>query len=197
MKRLRGLWKDQFYGYLVGEGSHIYLGEPQTMTEYSAGNYTLVFDDPPLGTYELTVGVGDNVHRRYENYWYWAKAEDKITIEFEDDFEDTDFSYGAWVENNGEWHIYTNSNNFLWTTSPAADGYDPIIQLKGTSNWTDYTVETDFGFIDTGSEGAAAYIIGRDSILLGESHPYGGLYIVSAIRDRYLEYPGRYRVGRE
>jgi PKD repeat protein len=180
-KLMRGLWKDRFYMCLIGEG----LGRPPkeafTAKEYSAGNYTLQFDDLPLGTYELWVGVGDNVHKENENYWYWTKAEDKITIEFGDDFEDPDFSLDAWVSNNGEWSVHVNEsgNNYLWTTAPAADGYDPIMQLKGTSDWTDYTVETDFAFIDTGTEGAAAYIIGRDSIQIGETHPYGGSYIAS------------------
>ena len=51
--------------------------------------------------------------------------------------------------------------------------------MRGTSNWTDYTVEADIAFIDTGTAGSAAhaYILGRDSIILSEARPYGGAYI--------------------
>jgi len=194
-QKLRGLWKDRFYAYLVGEGNRVLLGEPFAMKEYSAGDYTLQFDDLPLGTYELHMETTDNMDLEWKKDW--SRAENKITIEFEDDFEDPDFSLDAWVPNNGEWHVHENSNNYLWTTAPAADSYDPIIQLKGTSNWTDYTVETDFAFIDTGSEGAAAYILGRDSIQIGETHPYGGSYIISVQVEKHgTEWKGNATVQR-
>jgi len=196
-QKLRGLWKDRFYAYLVGEGNRVLLGEPFAMKEYSAGDYTLQFDDLPLGTYELHMEITDNMDLEWKKAW--ARAEEEITIEFEDDFEDPNFSLGAWVPNNGEWSVHVNEsgNNYLWTTSPAADGNDPIIQLKGTSNWTDYTVETDFAFIDTGTEGAAAYIIGRDSIQIGETHPYGGFYIASVQIEKHgSEWKGNATVQR-
>jgi hypothetical protein len=51
--------------------------------------------------------------------------------------------------------------------------------MRGTSSWTDYTVEADIAFMDTGTDGSAAhaYVLGRDSIILSEARPYGGAYI--------------------
>ena len=51
--------------------------------------------------------------------------------------------------------------------------------MRGTSSWTDYTVEADIAFMDPGTEGSAAhaYVLGRDSIILSEARPYGGAYI--------------------
>ncbi len=100
-------------------------------------------------------------------------------IFFADDFENPDFSDEMWIPNNGVWQVYENSNNYFWTTSPAPDGYDSVIQLQGTSKWMNYMVETDFAFVDTGTEEAVAYIIGRDTIQMGETHPYGGFYAAS------------------
>nr|QNO44835.1 hypothetical protein OMIELODL_00005 [Methanosarcinales archaeon ANME-2c ERB4]QNO46584.1 hypothetical protein DLPLDLPG_00004 [Methanosarcinales archaeon ANME-2c ERB4] len=172
---LTGLWKDRFSAYLEGEGSKISLDEPSASKEHSKGNYIIKFNNLPLGTYDLSVGVSDNIN---ENN-YWTEPENKITNEFDDDFEDTDFSLAVWSPTKGNWHINTGSNNYLWTTSPASDGYDPITQMMGTSNWTDYTVEADIAFIDPGTEGSAAhaYILGRDSIIMSEACPYGGAYI--------------------
>jgi len=36
--------------------------------------------------------------------------------------------------------------------------------MRGTSNWTDYTVEADIAFMDTRTDGSAAhaYVPGRD-----------------------------------
>jgi len=85
---LTGLWKDRFSAYLEGEGSNIPLEEPFAADERSAGNYVLKFNNLPLGTYNLSVGLSDNIN---ENE-YWTEPENKITNEFKDDFEDTDFS---------------------------------------------------------------------------------------------------------
>nr|QNO45489.1 hypothetical protein CEDKBFPB_00001 [Methanosarcinales archaeon ANME-2c ERB4] len=174
-KNLTGLWKDRFSAYLEGEGSKIPLEEPFTMNEHAKGNYTLKFNNLPLGTYDLCVGISDNID---ENN-YWTEPENKITNEFDDDFEDTDFSLAVWSPTKGDWHIHTGSNNYLRTTSPAPDGYDPVAQMRGTSSWTDYTVEADIAFIDPGTEGSAAhaYILGRDSIIMSNADPYGGAYI--------------------
>jgi len=51
--------------------------------------------------------------------------------------------------------------------------------MRGTSNWTDYTVEADISFMDPGTDGSAAhaYVLGRDSIIISEARPYGGAYI--------------------
>ncbi len=51
--------------------------------------------------------------------------------------------------------------------------------MGGTSSWTDYTVEADIAFMDTGTDGSAAhaYILGRDSIIMSNADPYGGAYI--------------------
>jgi hypothetical protein len=51
--------------------------------------------------------------------------------------------------------------------------------MRGTSSWTDYTVEADIAFMDPGTEGSAthAYILGRDSIIMSNADPYGGAYI--------------------
>ena len=51
--------------------------------------------------------------------------------------------------------------------------------MRGTSNWTDYTVEADIAFMDPGTDGSAAhaYILGRDSIIMSEVRPYGGAYM--------------------
>ncbi|MEA1998763.1 MAG: hypothetical protein U9N61_05500 [Euryarchaeota archaeon] len=54
-KNLTGLWKDRFSAYLEGEGSKISLKEPFAADEYSQGNYTLKFNNLPLGTYNLSV----------------------------------------------------------------------------------------------------------------------------------------------
>jgi len=172
---LTGLWKDRFSAYLEGEGTKIALEEPFAANEHSAGNYVLKFNNLPLGTYDLCVGVSDNIN---ENN-YWTEPENKITNEFKDDFEATDFSLAVWSPTKGDWHINTGSNNYLWTTSPAPDSYDPVTQMRGTSNWTDYTVEADIAFMDTGTDGSAAhaYVLGRDSIILSEARPYGGAYI--------------------
>ena len=172
---LTGLWKDRFSAYLEGEGSKIPLEEPFAINEHHKGNYVLKFDNLPLGTYDLSVGVSDNIN---ENE-YWTEPENKITNEFDDDFEDTDFSLAVWSPTKGDWHINTGSNNYLWTTSPAPDSYDPVTQMRGTSNWTDYTVEADIAFMDPGTEGSAAhaYILGRDSIIMSNADPYGGAYI--------------------
>ncbi|MEA1895098.1 MAG: hypothetical protein U9N36_07845 [Euryarchaeota archaeon] len=174
-KNLTGLWKDRFSAYLEGEGSKIPLEEPFAADEHSAGNYVLKFNNLPLGTYNLSVGVVDNINESE----YWAEPENKITNEFKDDFEDTDFSLTVWSPTKGNWKIHTGSNNYLRTTSPAPDSYDPVTQMRGTSNWTDYTVEADIAFMDTGTEGstAHAYVLGRDSIILSEARPYGGAYI--------------------
>jgi len=135
----------------------------------------LKFNNLPLGTYNLSVGLSDNIN---ENE-YWTEPENKITNEFKDDFEDTDFSLVVWSPTKGDWHINIDSNNYLWTTSPAPDSYDPVTQMRGTSNWTDYTVEADIAFMDTGTDGSAAhaYVLGRDSIILSDADPYGGAYI--------------------
>ena len=172
---LTGLWKDRFSAYLEGEGTKIALEEPFAANEHSAGNYVLKFNNLPLGTYDLCVGVSDNIN---ENN-YWTEPENKITNEFKDDFEATDFSLAVWSPTKGDWHIHTGSNNYLWTTSPAPDSYDPVTQMRGTSNWTDYTVEADIAFMDPGTDGSAAhaYVLGRDSIILSEARPYGGAYI--------------------
>ncbi len=174
-KNLTGLWKDRFSAYLEGEGSKIPLEEPFAMNEHARGNYTLKFNNLPLGTYNLSVGVSDNIN---ENE-YWTEPENKITNEFKDDFEDTDFSLAVWSPTKGNWHIHTGSNNYLRTTSPAPDSYDPVTQMRGTSNWADYTVEADIAFMDPGTEGSAAhaYILGRDSIIMSNADPYGGAYI--------------------
>ena len=174
-KNLTGLWKDRFSVYLEGEGSKIPLEEPFAANERSIGDYLLKFNNLPLGTYDLSVGISDNIN---ENE-YWTEPENKITNEFDDDFEDTDFSFAVWSPTKGDWHIHTGSNNYLWTTSPAPDGYDPVTQMRGTSSWTDYTVETDIAFIDPGTDGSAAhaYILGRDSIIMSNADPYGGAYI--------------------
>jgi hypothetical protein len=166
---------DKFSAYIEGEGSKIPLEEPFAMNEHQKGNYILKFNNLPLGTYNLSLGISDNIN---ENN-YWTEPENKITNEFKDDFEDTDFSLAVWSPTKGNWHIHTGSNNYLWTTSPAPDGYDPITQMRGTSNWTDYTVEADIAFIDPGTAGstAHAYILGRDSIIMSEACPYGGAYI--------------------
>ena len=172
---LTGLWKDRFSAYLEGEGSKISLEEPFATNKPHKGNYVLKFNNLPLGTYDLSVGVSDNIN---ENE-YWTEPENKITNEFDDDFEDTDFSLAVWSPTKGDWHINTGSNNYLWTTSPAPDSYDPVTQMRGTSNWTDYTVEADITFIDPGTDGSAAhaYILGRDSIIMSNADPYGGAYI--------------------
>jgi len=51
--------------------------------------------------------------------------------------------------------------------------------MRGTSSWTDYTVEADIAFMDPGTDGstAHAYVLGRDSIIMSEARPYGGAYI--------------------
>ena len=135
----------------------------------------LKFNNLPLGTYDLSLGISDNIN---ENN-YWTEPENKITNEFDDDFEDTDFSLAVWSPTKGNWHIHTGSNNYLWTTAPAPDGYDPVTQMRGTSSWTDYTAEADIAFIDPGTDGstAHAYILGRDSVIMSEACPYGGAYI--------------------
>ena len=127
-------------------------------------NYIIKFNNLPLGTYDLSIGISDNI---VENN-YWTEPENKITNEFDDDFEDADFSLAVWSPTKGNWHIHTGSNNYLWTTSPAPAGYDPIAQMRGTSNWTDYTVEVDIAFIYPGTDGSAAhaYILGRDSMIM-------------------------------
>ncbi len=175
---LTGLWNDRFSAYLEGEGSKIPLEEPFAANEHSAGNYVLKFNNLPLGTYDLCVGISDNID---ENE-YWTEPENKIINEFTDDFEDTDFSLAVWSPTKGDWHIHTGSNNYLWTTSPAPDSYDPVTQMRGTSNWADYTVEADIAFMDSGTEGSAAhaYILGRDSIIMSNADPYGGAYIAGA-----------------
>jgi len=72
---LTGLWKDRFSAYLEGEGSKIPLEEPFAMNEHQKGNYVLKFNNLPLGTYNLSVGVSDNIN---ENE-YWTEPENKTS----------------------------------------------------------------------------------------------------------------------
>ncbi len=124
------LWKDQFSAYLEGEGSKIPLAEPFAMNERARGNYTPKFNNLHLGTYNLSVGVIDNINE----IEYWTEPENKITNEFKYNFEDTYFPLAVWSPTKGNWKIHTGSNNYLWTTAPAPDSYDPITQMRGSSN---------------------------------------------------------------
>ncbi len=105
------------------------------MNEHARGNYVLKFNNLPLGTYNPSVGVSDNINVNE----YWTEPENKITNEFKDDFEDTGFSLAVWSPTKGNWHIHIGSDNYLWTTSPTPDSYDPVTQMRRTSNWTEYS----------------------------------------------------------
>ncbi|MEA1894282.1 MAG: hypothetical protein U9N36_03575 [Euryarchaeota archaeon] len=59
-KNPTGLWNDRFSAYLKGEGNKISLKEPFAMNEHSKENHIIRFNNPPLGTYDLSLGLVNN-----------------------------------------------------------------------------------------------------------------------------------------
>ncbi len=127
-KNLTGLWKDRFSAYLEGEGSKIPLEEPFAMNEHAQGNYTLKFNNLPLGTYNLGLGVSDNINVNE----YWTEPKNQITNEFNDDFEDICFSLAVWSPTNGDLYIDLGSKKSKSASKEHAD--DSFPESNSTAN---------------------------------------------------------------